>query len=825
LNTRCTARNLLLMAGETTQDGTASQSDRTLQWGPLKATQRGNDIILESNWDDPAKHAEFIAQWIASRPQIKAGIDDRIKRVKEIIAAHDPIELLTWAGIKWGFTKIRHSGEVEPAEDFIAEYVLGMCSAIPFDTVRSAPKRETIDELGDLLRSLFTEVSVYYGIELAGSDTNRRPLIDLRVQALLKLLYQRGDTHRYYQYDFIKSLYAAHDSFFRQNFGAGVEEMVKEIKNVVISASTTFESQREALGRVFQATEIVAKAVTDGTISGIESLEDLRQKARDLPEVKSVLPDFSSVAETLQQNPFEVVIQSEAQRKIAERLSIAFGENRGFAEFERSPGWPTNAGLHTTRPLIKHGEKYYAFAPQMIWRNLKEIIDGWIEGTDSSYFNTVVLHPKNESGRSRWLEREAATLLKRLLPDAKICQNVFYHQRLETGDTKRREIDALVEYDHNVLIVSAKSGDLSLPARRGAPRSMPEDISRLVVEGFEQGLSAKRHIETEECAIFTDENGVPQITFDAKHRPRAIYVVNVTLAALGPISIQLNGLKNAGLISGNELPWSVFVNDLRVIADILDGPSEFLFYLQRRLRFNQFEQLRGAEELDLFMYFLDQGLFFDEKKLKGVSVLTIGPNTDNLDRYLDQLEHTATAPAKPALATSKDFRALIRAIESTRCDGFSAITLYLLNLDGIYHDQIGENIAALRQKATQDGTCHHAMIAVGQDVGMTIELRPLDMDGAKNLLNYSVLKKYQLKVSTWLFASLAVDLIPNRFDKAAIFTGEWQFDPTLDAVLKRFRTHKLQKATADGRKIGRNEQCPCGSGLKYKACCRIPSKR
>ena len=41
---------------------------------------------------------------------------------------------------------------------------------------------------------------------------------------------------------------------------------------------------------------------------------------------------------------------------------------------------------------------------------------------------------------------------------------------------------------------------------------MPEDITRLVVEGFEQGLSAKRHMETEESATFTDENDVPQIT-------------------------------------------------------------------------------------------------------------------------------------------------------------------------------------------------------------------------------------------------------------------------------------------------------------------------
>ena len=30
---------------------------------------------------------------------------------------------------------------------------------------------------------------------------------------------------------------------------------------------------------------------------------------------------------------------------------------------------------------------------------------------------------------------------------------------------------------------------------------------------------------------------------------------------------------------------------------------------------------------------------------------------------------------------------------------------------------------------------------------------------------------------------------------------------------------KPQKTIVKGRKIGRNEPCPCGSGKKYKKCC------
>ena len=33
------------------------------------------------------------------------------------------------------------------------------------------------------------------------------------------------------------------------------------------------------------------------------------------------------------------------------------------------------------------------------------------------------------------------------------------------------------------------------------------------------------------------------------------------------------------------------------------------------------------------------------------------------------------------------------------------------------------------------------------------------------------------------------------------------------------RNSKTKQSIRDGRKIGRNEECPCGSGKKFKKCC------
>jgi len=90
----------------------AAESGRRIQFGPLTVREVGNDIVFESRWDDPSKHAEFLAEWIASKPKVKAGIDEKISRLMQIIASFDPIHLLSFVAFEFAFDKVSLSGEV-----------------------------------------------------------------------------------------------------------------------------------------------------------------------------------------------------------------------------------------------------------------------------------------------------------------------------------------------------------------------------------------------------------------------------------------------------------------------------------------------------------------------------------------------------------------------------------------------------------------------------------------------------------------------------------------------------------------------------------------
>jgi preprotein translocase subunit SecA len=52
--------------------------------------------------------------------------------------------------------------------------------------------------------------------------------------------------------------------------------------------------------------------------------------------------------------------------------------------------------------------------------------------------------------------------------------------------------------------------------------------------------------------------------------------------------------------------------------------------------------------------------------------------------------------------------------------------------------------------------------------------------------------------------------------------GNWYADHpaacTCDVCTKRRTDHLQFDASTGGRKVGRNEPCPCGSGNKYKRC-------
>ena len=73
--------------------------------------------------------------------------------------------------------------------------------------------------------------------------------------------------------------------------------------------------------------------------------------------------------------------------------------------------------------------------------------------------------------------------------------------------------------------------------------------------------------------------------------------------------------------------------------------------------------------------------------------------------------------------------------------------------------------------------------------------------------------------------SLAFDKV-KLYQNMVVAKADWLYNlPQWDALLTEERRKELYKAqkksmtVVKGKKIGRNDPCPCGSGKKYKQCC------
>ncbi len=468
------------------------------------------------------------------------------------------------------------------------------------------------------------------------------------------------------------------------------------------------------------------------------------------------------------------------------------------------------------KPLIKEEGRYYCFAPILMFRRMGDILESWIREKDKKYYQTRFL-----DSRAEYLEDKSLEYFSKILPGAEVFGKLFYEIN-EDGKTMRVETDGLILFDENIFVIEAKAGSLSTSARRGSIDRTKRDIRELIDHAYEQAIRTKKYIMDSSSPRFTYKEGSEALVIRDKAKYRNIYLCNITMEHLGHLSTQLNSLKSLKLIRGKEWPWSVFINDLRVISEVIESPSEFLLFLKRRIRANDYPQFRSADELDFLMFFFKDGLYFEDGVMNEADRYTPHAYTEELDRYYSYKAGMVSSGKKPQLGISKDYKKFIYEIENTGKHGFTRITTFLLSFDWEEQQRILKMINELSDSACKENRDRDFTLQIDDSgTGITFSISKERKDNSLNKLEeYCCLKMYQTRFSEWLL--LAIDVQPGgkRSIDFRIFDKAWEFDPAMEKELAEFNAARVSRSLAlKNKKIGRNEACPCGSGLKFKKCC------
>ncbi|TFB61362.1 preprotein translocase subunit SecA [Cryobacterium sp. Hz7] len=221
---------------------------------------------------------------------------------------------------------------------------------------------------------------------------------------------------------------------------------------------------------------------------------------------------------------------------------------------------------------------------------------------------------KYQALRGSVLEDRTRRAFDRLVSPTRAWHSILYYvpatdSEEEIGPaayTKRVEGDHLIILDDVALIVEDKAVALSSRSRSGSGSRLRKDLTGIITKAAEQADRLLRRISLDGGLLIHGEGWV-----DLSHL-REFHTIAVSLDDLGSTSTATAALVQAGVIGTESVPWTVSIHDLDLIAEITDHPAELLLYLRRRRHPLATILFTAPDELDLFLFFLEAGLYVED---------------------------------------------------------------------------------------------------------------------------------------------------------------------------------------------------------------------
>jgi len=680
------------------------------------------------------------------QPIVRKEIADSIEKLLAIVRRVDPLHLLGAIAMHHCFIvpeSYRESTDQHRLE--YAEYTQSLVLSVKQSALDGGLTRQQYSNFHDLLKEMYANVRWYFGAQIAERAKDIREA-ELQFKAMMSFLGMRGDAFQEHMKEHFAAIFGPHDAFLKMRFGVSAGEILRAVDAIEEQITDRLNGQP-----LFEALKELS-TLTGPSLQAASSDVDKRRPSEELQSNPEAIRLMRLIQQEADRSPawvFQLTPDQKIPAKLLDLLSAGFGDNSDFALFEKSPAWPTNNSIIFERPLIHHDGCYYCFLPHLLVQRPDAIFEALVQAEDENYFKTTF-----QKKRSDHLESVSIEYFAHMLPGAQVFRNVYYHVD-EAGISKRPETDAVIIYDQTLIIVEAKSGGVSLAARRGGLESIKGTINDQVAAGYNQGLRTKTYIHDTAKPTFEFEDGRLALALD-KSRIKEIIIVVPTLERLGTLSITLSALRDIGLLPGDSWPWCVYINDLRVISEIVEQPSELLLYIARRTGLNDLPALDTLDELDYFMWFLRGGLTFNPNVSPGADKFLILSHTEELDRYYDFVAGRVSTGPKPRIKINDAVRQLIARIEASGFRGFSRLSTLLLSLSGRAQEELVELMANKKAQFASTGVPQSAsLVPQGLRRGITIWIGDtLDLAEMERMDAICAARKKSTSSEVWLLLAL-----------------------------------------------------------------------
>lgn len=563
------------------------------------------------------------------------------------------------------------------------------------------------------------------------------------------LLWQINlERYEFQHIDLLRGIFCQLDDIFRSKMGFTVTDAIN--MGYMIHESHLQTVSKKFMESVNKRDKTIPKQDKDGKIETIARF-DLQDAVNDY------IFDVNYIAK-------ELSIEVKKIKSIVEHVSCKFGEQNEKYQT------PLDENLFLHKPIIRISEEKF-FCPQ--------------SNSLVFYLNNVFYHllekekdqqtknwEKYNKAKKRYLEERIVQYLVRLFPRDCIINNAKYHFQ-----GKEYETDVLVAYDNKLLIFEAKAGMINYAAKRGGIKSIESNLKKIISSAMIQAQRVRKYVLDTENPTFKNSAGqILDINEENKHNIK-FQLVNVTLEPLSGISANLKKFDSLGLFDG-EYPWSVNLFDLDVITDIIDYPSIFIHYIEKRIASQKQGVFFSMDECTLFSIYLKIGtLHHSEEKM---NLMLVVPDWSEMfdDYYLKNKE-------KPCFQKEEFVLDLIKFLEKIKDHGYTNAVSKILDIPNDVAKMMSKQIQnAIKRAKKKNRISDFTVISDYPNIGITFMASQNLEKLHEKLLSYCMAKKYQAKSDQWVGISKDITNKEYDYEQVLFIDKKWEQDDELEELSK-----------------------------------------
>lgn len=798
--------------------------DEQFSAGPITFSRFGRFTVANSSLGE--EQFEMVQKKLAeSYPAAVAEVESLVSAIADRIRRLPPAQLLHRAWWEFAGISVGLNGkDVDDLEQSLALRLIDYTQSVIASVRPAEAYEEEVTEqdwiaLKKDVHELFRKLTLEYQIYKTAFERQQDPGFDLdvaefkhRTQTLW--LNVRGERYQLHEQLALLDILAPHSSILEELFGIDAPTLVNEVAKILSKLSKglqqLFEDMNQYQNVFFERLEAISIE------TGETDPDKLRNKVfEDDPELRKKINRVSG--EMLGLDLFDVQKVTNLPESLLNELTWSPGEETEFFSPGEGAGWPLRVWPTMKRPFIRLNDQICCFDMFVLFDNIYRVLQRTIFRLAPEY------KPLWNERQKEVSEKLPFQYFEKILPGAMVLRPVYYRWKNGQAPAQWHEADGVLAYDDHLFVIEVKAGAFTYTSPATDLAAHFDSLKNLVLNPANQGRRFVEYLESaDEVSLFNESH--KEIGRLRRADFRHVTICAITLDPFTEIAARAHHLRAIGLDIGNRPIWVLSIDDLRIYADCFANPLQFLHYVEQRMRAAQSELVDLNDEMDHLGLYIEQNNYSQfAKEVMGTRVnhMQFHGYRTPIDKYYSSIVYGEPIDP-PTQKVPARLLEIVRFLSLTSQHGRSELASFLLDLSGDFREEVCASIDRELQFSSENGRSR-ALSTYG-DVRMTLYVFSPD---APRDAAASILHTQTIMVGSSESSRLLIELEYSQDKKlSAVHWLNVSLDDLTAVQLSELRQSADQlrlnrvAAAKSKWKVGVNDPCPCGSGKKYKCCCR-----